>query len=283
LIDPANLAADITPLTLCVTNTRVADKVYDGTPTASVSGGILNGVLAGDAENLTLSQSGQFTTSNVSNNIAVIFSNSLAGTAAGNYQLTNPINLAASITPAALGATITGSPSKIYDGTTLATLKPEYFSLSGFAAGEGATVGQTTGAYNSPNVVAAKTISATLAAVDFTAHTGTLLSNYVLPTSASGMGSILPMWQGVPADAVTQLTNRFVLSGIPGLAGNLGSFVMMPGSLYATLYSPVYYTTRYSNEVFAITPSATQADPNSGVYELWYGVVKSYLPRILQR
>src|SRR5204862_3552587 len=41
-------------------------------------------------------------------------------------------------------------------------------------------------------VVTASTVTATLAAGDFTVGTGTLLTNYVLPTAASGPGQISP-------------------------------------------------------------------------------------------
>ena len=94
------------------------------------------------------------------------------------------------ITPATLTASITNDPTKSYDCTTTATLAPNNFSISGLVGGENFTVTKTAGLYNSPNVVSATTVTASLTAGDLTAHTGTLASDYTLPTRASGTGSI---------------------------------------------------------------------------------------------
>ena len=96
------------------------------------------------------------------------------------------------ITPATLTAAIIGDPTKIYDGTTNATLTPANFSLSGLASGEGFTVTQTAGTYNSKDVTTATTVTASLAAGDFTPGLGTRASDYTLPTTASGAGNITP-------------------------------------------------------------------------------------------
>src|SRR5207253_6027455 len=64
------------------------------------------------------------------------------------------------------------------------------FSLSGLVGSDSFTVTQTAGTYNSKDVVTAATVSATLASGNLTAGTGTLLTNYVLPATASGAGHI---------------------------------------------------------------------------------------------
>ena len=51
----------------------------------------------------------------------------------------------------ALTAAITGTPSKIYDGATGATLTSGDYTLTGFVAGQNATVTQTVGSYDSAN------------------------------------------------------------------------------------------------------------------------------------
>ena len=76
----------------------------------------------------------------------------------------------------------------MYDGTTAATLAAANYSLTGFVTGEGATVTQTVGTYNSKDVLTATTVSATLAPANYTATGATLLSNYTLPTAASWRG-----------------------------------------------------------------------------------------------
>src|SRR5439155_19703846 len=63
-------------------------------------------------------------------------------------------------------------------------------SLLGVAFGESFTVTQTSGAYNSKNVLNATTVTANLSAGDFTPGVGTSASNYLLPSAATGPGQI---------------------------------------------------------------------------------------------
>ena len=96
------------------------------------------------------------------------------------------------INQAPVTATIVDDPSKPYDGTMTATLSSTNYDLAGLASGEGFTVTQTSGTYNDPNVQVATTVTASLSAEDFTPFNGTLASNYTLPTTASGAGTITP-------------------------------------------------------------------------------------------
>jgi len=107
-----------------------------------------------------------------------------------NYVLPTAATGAGTITVAPLTAAVIGTPTKVYDGTTAATLAPANYALTGFVTGEGATVTQTAGTYNSKDVLTANTVSVTLAAGNYTATGATLLSNYVLPTAAIGAGTI---------------------------------------------------------------------------------------------
>jgi filamentous hemagglutinin family protein len=84
------------------------------------------------------------------------------------------------------------SQTKVYDGTSNATIANASYSLAGFVPGEGATFAQPLGSYNNANVAGASTVSAGIGAGNFTVNNGTLLSNYVLPTTVSGAGSITP-------------------------------------------------------------------------------------------
>ena len=93
------------------------------------------------------------------------------------------------VDPATLTAAIVGTPTKTYDGTTAATLTAANFALSGLVGSESFTVTQTVGAYDSKNT-SATTVTASLSASDFTAGDGTLTSDYVLPTTASGTAKI---------------------------------------------------------------------------------------------
>ena len=96
--------------------------------------------------------------------------------------------------------------------------------LTGFVTGEGATVTQTVGTYNSKDVLTATTVSATLAPANFTATGATLLSNYTLPTAATGAGTITPatLTATISApnkvyDGTTTATPTFTITG--GLIG----------------------------------------------------------------
>ncbi|MBT8592129.1 hypothetical protein G6693_09360, partial [Polynucleobacter paneuropaeus] len=55
-------------------------------------------------------------------NLAVTAANTLSGAAAGNYTITQPTDLTASITPKALTVTGTTVANKVYDGSNTATL-----------------------------------------------------------------------------------------------------------------------------------------------------------------
>lgn len=92
----ATTTAHITARELTVTGTTALDKLYDGTTTATLTGGSLAGVIAG--ETVTLNQAGTFATAEVGSGIAVTAADSLGGTAAANYILTQPTGLAANIT-----------------------------------------------------------------------------------------------------------------------------------------------------------------------------------------
>jgi len=267
------LAANITPLAITVSGEIAANKVYDGTTAATLNGGTLSGVISGDTVSLT--HSGIFASKNVGTGIAITVTDSLAGNDAGNYTLSEPTGLAANITAAPLTAVIIGSPNKVYDGTTTATLTPANFSLGGFVAGESATVGKTLGTYNSPNVLTANSISATLAPGDFSANTGTSLANYTLPASAAGAGSITPQGPSLTANAATQIANRFVLSGTPFGAVNMDSYVISPNSLFST-----WFDISYNNNTLTILPS--QVDPTNGAFEIWHGVLRTYTPHLLE-
>ena len=63
---------------------------------------------------------------------------------------------------------------------------------AGFVLGQGATVNQPSSvAYDSPSA-GSRTITASFANTNFAANSGTKLSNYILPTAASGAGTVQP-------------------------------------------------------------------------------------------
>ncbi|GLQ45809.1 hypothetical protein GCM10007862_08600 [Dyella lipolytica] len=198
LTQPTGLSANITPLALTISGVIANNKVYDGTiaDTLNLSGASLSGAIAGD--NVTLSSTGasaSFGQSNVGNNLAVTATGfGLSGTAAGNYTISQPSGLIANITPKPLTITLSGNPTKTYDGTNAATIPNANFIVSGFVAGQSASISQTSSStYATPNAGTGIAITANLEASDFTAASGTLLSNYSFPASVRGTGAINPI------------------------------------------------------------------------------------------
>ncbi|GGI06103.1 YDG domain-containing protein [Egicoccus halophilus] len=113
----ATAKADITPKTLTGSFTA-ADKVYDRTTTATVSGRTLTGVIDGDQVTLDLANAG-FASKDVADDIDVTASASLTGDHAANYTLAPVAAAKANITPKTLTGSFTAA-NKVYDGTTTA-------------------------------------------------------------------------------------------------------------------------------------------------------------------
>jgi len=222
----------ITPATLTASLTGTASKVYDGTTVATVAPGnyILAGAVSGDNVSLNDPTSGTYASANVGSGIGVSVSGlALTGASAGNYALATGSASAniGTITPAALTATLVGNPTKTYNGAATATLTSTNFGLGGFISGQGASVTQPAGTYASANAGSGIAVTASLGASNFTANGGTLLSNYTLPTSASGTGTITPAtltasltgsvsktYDGT--NAATLTNTNYTLSGVLG-------------------------------------------------------------------
>ena len=117
------------------------NKVYDGTTTATLntSNVVLIGVLAADTNNVQLLTNGyvaNFASANVGRGIGVTVSGlTLTGSAAGNYTLSQPSGLSASITPAVL--TVSAVNQNMTYGLSIPPLTASY---NGFVNGEGTNV-----------------------------------------------------------------------------------------------------------------------------------------------
>ena len=97
LTQPTGLTANIATKVLTISSPAVANKSYDGTTVAALTG-TLNGVISPDDVTLTLSA--VFATSAVGNGISVTSTSTLGGADDGNYTLTQPTGLTANITAA---------------------------------------------------------------------------------------------------------------------------------------------------------------------------------------
>ena len=198
LITYVNGTLAITAAPLTVTGTTVAGRPYNGTTSATLTGGTLSGILGSDAAGLTLTQAGSFSSAHAANGVTVIAADSLSGGKSGNYTLTQPTGLTANIAAVSLTetASIGGTTSKTYDGTPAATSASMTGSVSGAIGGDVLTFngGGLSLSYDSSHVASATTISASGTAgftIGSSTH-GSLSSDYSLtqPTIAPVSGSI---------------------------------------------------------------------------------------------
>jgi len=127
----------VSPLAITSTGAVAQDKIYNGNTTAAITGATAIGTVNGDA--ITIVGGGNFAQLTIGNGIAVTPSLTLSGTNATSYTLTQPTGLTANITEKIL--TITGliGDTKLFDGTTTATLSGTP-GLSGVVAADLANV-----------------------------------------------------------------------------------------------------------------------------------------------
>lgn len=138
---PANLVITPQPITGTFT---AANKVYDGTTAATVTGRSLVGALTGDDVELS-GGTATFADKNVGTGKTVTLSGAtLSGADAGNYSLTSVAPTTADITPASLTISFTAD-DKVYDGTTDAVISNPQIVV-GHVAGDDVHVSLVAGA-----------------------------------------------------------------------------------------------------------------------------------------
>jgi filamentous hemagglutinin family protein len=211
---PTGLSADITKATLTVAGLGAANKVYDGSTTAALTGTARVTPLSGDSVTLSGTGAGRFADKNVGTAKPVsVTGYTLSGTDAGNYQLQAPAGLLADITPALLTLGGLSAANRAYDGTTNATASA---TLGGVVSGD--SIGVAFSArFADKNVGTAKPVSYTALL------SGADASNYVLGGAASGSlsASITPLTLSYVADP--QSSNS--LSPLPVLTGRVTGFL----------------------------------------------------------
>ncbi len=268
---PTTTAA-ITAKGLTVSGVIASAKVYDGTPVATLGAGsaTLVGVVSGDSVSLDSSAaSGAFADRHVGIGKTVTVSG-LALAASGdaaNYTLAQPADVTGNITPKALTSSGLTASSKIYDGTTAATLSGTAVLAAAQAAGAGTTSdgkpysldtvsieGTASGAFPDRHVGDAKAVS-----VSGLTLGGAHASNYTL-TQPTGLTS------GITRKTLTiaglSATNRIydATTSAP-LAGTAAlQAASSPGSGTTSDGKP------YSGDAVALdgTPVATFADRDVG-------------------
>jgi hypothetical protein len=260
LTQPTGLTANITAKTLTVTLVFASNKVYDGTTTAAITGGVLSGVILLDA--VSVSSTGIFATANVGTGIGVTVA--LTGANAGNYTLTQP-GITANITSASL--TITANTiSKPYGNTLTGGAGSTAFTASGLQNGE--TIGSVTMTYGAGSASAAPVGTNTGTAVASLATGGTFTaSNYTITYVAGNItvtAKALTITGLSAANKVYDGTTTATLSGTATLNGIVGSDVVTLGGTPSAVFASVNVGTG-----IAVTVSGyTLGGANAGNYTL---------------
>ncbi len=120
---PASLeqTLNVLPRDLTISGITILSKEYDGTTDASVTGAVLEGAVSGDDVDLD-ALTASFASKDAGTGIAVTAGFSLQGVDKDNYSLTQPASLTADITPKELTVSGAAAGSKVYDGTTEASV-----------------------------------------------------------------------------------------------------------------------------------------------------------------
>jgi mucin-19 len=223
----------ITPKTLTVSGSSVANKVYDATNVATITGGTLVGLAANDSAHISLTQSGNFASVNVANGIAVTASNSLSGAVASNYTLTQPTGLTANITAAPVTISGLSADNKVYNANQVAVLSGTP-TISGLLGSDTAAItsGSVTGQFTSPNVGTGITVTANVGGLTISN------SNYsVVGVSTPMTADITPAPITVTA-AKTYDGSNAVSSSQMTVAGVAGQTLTFTAGTTGTLTNP---------------------------------------------
>ncbi len=213
--------ANITALNLTAAVTA-ANKVYDGTTNASLSGANLSGVLAIDAGTVGTSAStlsGAFADKNVANGKTVNLTGTLAlsGANAGNYTVTTPGTSTANISALNLTATV-ATANKVYDGNSNASLTGA--TLSGVLAADAASVGTSastlSGAFVDKNAANGKTVNLT----GTLALSGASAVNYTVTTPTTSSADITARSLIVTPSASNKVYDASTAASITAVADN---------------------------------------------------------------
>jgi hypothetical protein len=248
---------------LTVSGLSAANKVYDATTSAALSGTAAVTALAGDIVTVGGTPVGSFTDKNVGTAKSVtVVGNTLSGTDAGNYNL-QQASLSANITAKALTVSGLTASDKVYDATTSA-------ALSGTAAvtalaGDIVTVGGTpVGSFADMNVGTSKSVT-----VVGNTLSGTDASNYTLTQQAGLNADIVAVPAAViaPQKPAPARTNPVI---VPPTATSVSSNLMLPtltaspsASASISISAPPTSRGVASNDISAPTPASIQATSSS--------------------
>ncbi len=177
----SNGTVTITRANLTVSGTQVANTTYNNNTVASFSSnGTLVGVLSNSTSSVSdvvnLSASGNFSSKNVGTNISVAMSDTISGTDADNYNITQPTSVTGNITP----RTVSLSANQAYSGSVTLTNVTITTGVAGETLTYSAATANSSGvADNGANYITAITLANQSGA---TLTAGGLATNYQLPS-----------------------------------------------------------------------------------------------------
>ncbi|NMY49245.1 YDG domain-containing protein [Pseudomonas sp. WS 5027] len=189
LSNPTGLSADISAKALTISGMQANGKVYDGNNLASLSGGVLDGLVGSETLGVT-GLSATFSDKNAGTGKTVTASgatlvNGSNGGLASNYSISDPVGLSADISTKALNVTGITAGNKVYDATTGAVLNLAGAGFNGLVSGDDVSVLSANGSFSDKNAATGKTVNIsdiTLAGVD--------LGNYQVSRTAATTADI---------------------------------------------------------------------------------------------
>jgi hypothetical protein len=243
------------PLTVASGTFTATDKIYDGTPVATVVAHdlVLTGFLAGDTmADITWSPAGRFASNAVGTGrtVTLLGGAVLGGPKGGGYTLdvTGAPTATASITPRPVTVIGASAAARPYDGTTAVTITGA--SLANVVAGDTITLA------NATSGTAASRDAGTQAVSTSMTLSGTAASNYrlvgqpslsvtITPLPVSVTMSTLPARAYDGTSAVALTTGAFSVSGVLpgesiGVSGTAQLSSRSPGTRTVTLGAPTF-------------------------------------------
>ena len=209
ITDQATTTASITHKALTISGITAASKEYNGNSLATIStAGMTSaalqagGMVAGDV--VTVAATGHFRNAgntandkNMGTGKTVLLISSYDGADVGNYSITDQATTTASITPKALTITGITASSKVYDGTSEATVSNAgvtsvALQTGGMVIGDDVTVtatGHFRNAFNTTNDRNAATGKTVLLS---SSYGGTDVGNYTITDQATTIANITP-------------------------------------------------------------------------------------------
>jgi len=233
LTNPTGLTGNITPKALTIVGMSAVDKVYNGSATATLSGGSISGLVNSETLGVT-GLSASFADTNVGTGKTVSATgatlvNGVNGGLAANYTISNPSGLSANITPKPLTVSGMSAGSRAYDGSTAATLAGG--SLNGLISGETLVLTGGNGVFADKNVGNSKAV--TVSGLSLADGTG-LASNYSVANPTGLTGDITPaalIISGITASNKTyDATTTATLAGTAAVNGFTGDAVFVSGT-----------------------------------------------------